>query len=342
MDTEMKKIIDSNFSSFDQEKLSSVLSSIEKLTRDPDSMLKNNPYFGTADISFLEDPLKELESYFLLLQDKPENVEFRALIPQKIIAEISGPINEIEQCFEKLKAFNLNTQGVDFVRNEASNILSHINTIRQAIGPHYQLFQARHTGSDTRIEEQIEEARKKNEEITQFHQAAEAATKAVRDTSAKSGVASNNLAFNELAGELNKKRRRWLETTGLFAALILGYIFYLIFGWASSGQTGSLVTEPTFLFLTRAGILAVLTTGALWCGSIYRALSQDYYAHRHRATILQTFKTFIEGTDNQTVKDGILAEAARAAFQVSAPSGKGAQQSPQFNISVGKSPDSRE
>lgn len=33
---------------------------------------------------------------------------------------------------------------------------------------------------------------------------------------------------------------------------------------------------------------------------------------------------------------------ARAAFQVSAPSGKGAQQSPQFNISVGKSPDSRE
>ena len=64
----------------------------------------------------------------------------------------------------------------------------------------------------------------------------------------------------------------------------------------------------------------MLFTGTLWCGRIYRALLHQAATNKHRALSLQTFRAFVEATEDENVKDAVLLSATRAIF-ASIPTG---------------------
>ena len=80
---------------------------------------------------------------------------------------------------------------------------------------------------------------------------------------------------------------------------------------------------------SKAAIIAVLFTGTVWCGRIYRALVHQATVNRHRGLSLKTFQAFVESTDDSYVKDAVLMAATRTVL-VLMPTGAG--KSPCYQI----------
>ena len=65
---------------------------------------------------------------------------------------------------------------------------------------------------------------------------------------------------------------------------------------------------------SKAAVIAVLFTGTVWCGRIYRALIHQAAVNRHRALSLKTFQAFVRATDDPVVRDAVLMAATRTVF----------------------------
>ena len=74
-------------------------------------------------------------------------------------------------------------------------------------------------------------------------------------------------------------------------------------GWETLRNTVSKIT-----------IIAVLFTGTVWCGRIYRALIHQATINRHRALSLKTFQAFVKATEDPRVQDAVLMAATKAVF----------------------------
>lgn len=68
--------------------------------------------------------------------------------------------------------------------------------------------------------------------------------------------------------------------------------------------------------MSKAAIIAVLFTGTVWCGRIYRALAHQATVNRHRALSLKTFQAFVKSTEDPLVRDSVLAAATKTVFGV--------------------------
>lgn len=132
-------------------------------------------------------------------------------------------------------------------------------------------------------------------------------------------------SFSKEANALKTAARQWLAVTGLLAVVtvVAAFSFMDSVGIAertlSAAQTTS-QPDPIMRWdvlsnmVNRATILAVLFTGTLWCGRIYRSVAHQATTNQHRALTLDTFKAFVNASEDPHVKDSILLAAARTIF----------------------------
>ncbi|MDE2964696.1 MAG: hypothetical protein OXU26_12345 [Acidobacteriota bacterium] len=116
--------------------------------------------------------------------------------------------------------------------------------------------------------------------------------------------------FDSEAGALKRQSVKWLLATVVFAILtILAAVWY----WPTvSSNEGTL--ELLRNIIGKSVVIAVLFTGTVWCGRIYRALMHQSTTNRHRALSLKTFQAFVAATNDDRVKDSVLMAAARTIF----------------------------
>ena len=135
---------------------------------------------------------------------------------------------------------------------------------------------------------------------------------ATKEAAAEVTVARFTEQFDTEANSLAKQSKRWLYATSAFAACTIGAAIYsyIQFELLEGAGTGGILGYT----LSKLSVIAVLLTGTLWCGRIYRALAHQVTINRHRALSLQTFQAFVKATDDPRVKDSVLMAATKTIF----------------------------
>ncbi|MCY4611291.1 MAG: hypothetical protein OXC38_06300 [Gammaproteobacteria bacterium] len=155
----------------------------------------------------------------------------------------------------------------------------------------------------------LEEAKKsaddKNSEIEEI-------IKAARAAAASTGVATFTEEFRDEASTLGARSKNWLIATAVFAALTIGAAIGSYFWPEVSPKADGWETLRNVA--SKVAIIAVLFTGTIWCGRIYRALIHQATVNKHRALSLKTFQAFVKAADDPYVRDAVLMAATKTVF----------------------------
>lgn len=136
--------------------------------------------------------------------------------------------------------------------------------------------------------------------------------KAAREAAASTGVATFTEEFHDEALTLGTQSKSWLVATGIFAILTIGAAVGFYF-WPKVSPTSD-GWETLRNVASKAAIIAVLFTGTIWCGRIYRALVHQATVNKHRALSLKTFQAFVKAAEDPYVRDAVLISATKTVF----------------------------
>ncbi len=166
-------------------------------------------------------------------------------------------------------------------------------------------------------------------------------TKIARQTAGSAGVSIFTPEFDKEASILSRRSKLWLIATATLAVFTI-FAAVIFYSWpeASSDATGWQATLQNVV--SKSAVIAVLFTGAIWCGRIYRALIHQATVNRHRALSLKTFNAFVEGSKDQQVRDAVLIAATNTVFS-NVPTGfveSKSDQSGRVNLEISKLPKS--
>lgn len=160
-------------------------------------------------------------------------------------------------------------------------------------------------------EEVIREMKSRSEAAESVRKQIEEIAQSARTAAQITGISAQSEHFKELADEYAasaKNSLRWAMITGVLL-LIFAAGFYL-FEKPTVGS-GELVQK----LVARVVFISVGFTAFIVCFRNYGAAKHNYTVNRHKATTLKTFEVFINGSANPEVKEAILLQAAKSAFE---------------------------
>lgn len=134
----------------------------------------------------------------------------------------------------------------------------------------------------------------------------------IRSAAAEAGVSQEAATFREAAQRYDKVARRWLLGALAGVAVTVVTAFLLVFAWDIDGQINE--ADVLQIVLAKAAVLAVLTYATVTTIRLYRSNVHLAAVNRHREDSLRTFRTFVDGTEDDEIKDKVLLAAAHAAF----------------------------
>ena len=133
-----------------------------------------------------------------------------------------------------------------------------------------------------------------------------------REASASAGVATFTSEFDSEAKTLAQSSRWWLRAVGVLALLTITSAIGSFFWPALPEDANSWATLRHVV--SKVSVIAILFTGTVWCGRIYRALRHQRSINRHRALSLKTFQAFVQATDDPATRDAVLMAATKSIF----------------------------
>lgn len=163
-----------------------------------------------------------------------------------------------------------------------------------------------------------EEADKFTKFMEEAKAEAQKALQAVRDQAAEAGVSTNAQIFLQDSQSHSRTAFIWLVATiGASFITLLVAVFFVKLSLEIEPKSVPAAIQYT---VSKLILLSTLSFGIFWCAKNYKSQKHNETLNKHRANALMTFRSFVEGTDDQGIKDAILLQAAQAAFS-SRPTG---------------------
>lgn len=135
---------------------------------------------------------------------------------------------------------------------------------------------------------------------------------AARAAAGEAGAAEFTEEFRKEGEKAKWRSMGWLVATVFLG--VLGVWFSIdLMGRASDVPRN--VWEAVYVVGGRAFVLSVFFYSVVWSGRVTLANMNLEAANKHRAVSLQTLKAFAAATNDAGVKDAVVLEAARAAFE---------------------------
>ena len=297
-----------------QQKIDELKAELSKVTKYKDKQLTSRAEWGTIGFQMAGE---DIEMVFSIATDLTE-------LPLQYLTD--NAIHNILNCLPAVTEQLQSIDNFDLTGDAGSNrnqISKHLRGAAERLtteaSPHIPYLAYRRGDISDNIaalnlavaqaEELLDEARTttegKVEEIDGIISAA-------RDAAASVGVATFTQEFDTEATDLKDRSRSWLFATGAFAVLTIGAAI-LFYRWPEVSLDAG-AWETLRNVVSKAAIIAVLFTGTVWCGRIYRALMHQATINRHRALSLKTFQAFVAATDDDRIKDSVLMAATRTVF----------------------------
>lgn len=229
----------------------------------------------------------------------------------KQLQQIKSQVQNVQNQLESISEFSADQRNPVNSRNSLlSNLDKQYNTLLQKSLP--VLAYSVHNDEDL-----IELEKELNEKVTEAETAREeiqSVLKSAREASGELGVSEHAEIFKSEANDHKTKSKNWMWGAGIFAFLtILTGILYgnLEFFQIASDATNAQIAQ----FLAgKLVVLSVLVYGMVWCSKNYFASQHNYVVNKYRQNSLQTFKTFVDATDNQDIKNEILQRVTETIF----------------------------
>lgn len=173
-----------------------------------------------------------------------------------------------------------------------------------------------------------------NSVLEQSNKDADEILASLRKTAAHAGVSSTASDFKEQSQKHFWSSVRWLIATCLSVVLTAGVAIYFLqsvtgtttiskidktaenTSETTSAETNmpQSVPEAIQYIFAKLVIFSTLTFTIVLCSKNYKSHKHNQTLYDHRATTLDTFQAFYNGSNDEHVKDAILLQAAYAAF----------------------------
>ena len=298
-----------------QERIGELRAGLREITKYKDKKLINRPEWGA--IGF-ENAREDIEMVFSIAADLTD-------LPLQYLTEnaIQNIISCLPQVTEQLKnidIYDLTVGDAGSIRDKLShNLKSAAEQLNAVASPHIPYLAYRRgdissniaalNSSVAQAEGLLDKAKTTIEgKVAEI----DGIISAARNAAASVGVATFTQEFDDESVDLKTRSVWWLVATALFAVLTI-VAAILFYGWPEvSPDAGAWETLRNVV--SKAAIIAVLFTGTVWCGRIYRALMHQATINRHRALSLKTFQAFVAATDDDRIKDSVLMAATRTVF----------------------------
>ena len=286
--------------------LKQILSPIHEALNFDMSLLDESNRWGELNFKDLTNSIKFTNSLLKAFIEIPYEI-----ISDQAVSELLNGLNEYSTAIIQISNFNLSTNNPKQQRDAiASQLTSGSKLIVEKLSPWVSSYNAsglkggnKKDKADTFIKE-IEELK---------HQAATLLS-SIRQTSSETGVEVHSSDFSEAATEWKDRATNWLIFMGvsLFITVVLAIL--LVNPAKSISESYFAGIDPIVLSVSKITIIAIMLTLTFWCGRIYKSAMHQYSINKHKATSLSTFKTFVNSTDNEDIRQAILLETTRSIF----------------------------
>ena len=141
---------------------------------------------------------------------------------------------------------------------------------------------------------------------------AEKALHAVKEQAAEAGVSTNAQIFLTDSTNHAKIAKTWLIATIATSAItLLVAIGFMIVSFKYTPATTAVAIQYV---VSKIILLSTLSFGIFWSARNYKSNKHNETLNKHRANALMTFRAFVEGSEDPTIKDAILLQTSQAAF----------------------------
>ena len=243
-------------------------------------------------------------------------------LPKRTTGEVDECLPLVRKSLEEMDAFELgpNADGVrQGIARNVRNASVRLESLAIQYFPYLAYMQAAGSVEElvANVENELGDARKKVEsDLENIGHHASMAEKASAQAQEAAGISAGAVFTKEFADEADKlegRSTKWLCATIALAALTIGIALWFVIQSEASPITSD-GWEALKYVVNRGAILAVLFTGTVWCGRIYRALTHQATINRHRALSLKTFEAFVRSTNDERIRDSVLMAVTRTVF----------------------------
>ncbi|MEP0706588.1 MAG: hypothetical protein ABJL17_03715 [Parvibaculum sp.] len=246
------------------------------------------------------DQLKVLEDHLLQIDKAIHDISQFSIEAPEAGAKRSALLTQAQRALQKFEAY---ISGLS-----VPLLLEHLSS-----GENHQKFEV----FFSEMEEKLQSATTTLESILSAKKDIENIRENVREAAADVGIETHATIFETESQSLRKQSYWWLAATAL---LLAGTTFAAAYFYTNPSFALGDVTIALQIIVPKVLLLGLLLSVTVWCGRNYRALAHEAAVNKHRANALSTFRTFVDASSEQDVRNAVLLEATRAIFS-QAPSG---------------------
>ena len=141
---------------------------------------------------------------------------------------------------------------------------------------------------------------------------AEKALHAVKEQAAEAGVSTNAQIFLTDSAVHAKAAKTWLiATISTSVITLLVAVGFVLLSFKYKPETTAVAIQYV---VSKIILLSTLSFGIFWSARNYKSSKHNETLNKYRANALMTFRAFVEGSEDKTVKDAILLQTSQAAF----------------------------
>ena len=313
-----------------QERLRKLKNQLHAIAKYEDFQFVHHPEWDDITFQQISD---DRERVFLITADLLElPVEH---LPEQATRAIQGSLSQVEQNLSAIKDFTGIGQAGTRIEHLASNFRGAVKSLENTTIPNLPYLAYRRgrlnlseildAGKSDSAE--IRKIRNntaeifanteifldgKRKEFNELLSSAQDVLDNARKLAANSVLTKFTAQFDEEATHLEKGAKLWLKATAGLAVLTISSA--VLFNYWPEVAADADQWETIRSVANKGAIIAVLFTGTIWCGRIYRALVHQATTNRHRSLSLKTFETFASASKDDRTTDLILMAAARTIF----------------------------
>jgi hypothetical protein len=243
-------------------------------------------------------------------------------LPSEVLTAISQNIAQLSSFLQNIAAFSLTQPGHGVSERDSyqAQIVGVKESLVRTLVPYSGYFIASRS-SDAELRDQL------GLELKQFQQSAEGARKeieqqledakrvveGIRSQSAELGIGNEAKNFSDVAKVHKDKAIIWFWLTTSVLALSV-FVAFAALEWTSKNLVAASSFEIANFISTKLIIVGICFYAINLSGRNFMSHKHNEEVNRHRMKALQTYKSFVEGTSDATVRDAVLAHAANAVF----------------------------
>ena len=314
---------------------------IKTITRYQDTELVQRPKWGAITFEVATQDIDVARSIAGDLSTMP-----LSHLADQAARDIATQIPAVSTYIQQIDEFELEGNAAANRDSIASNLKSAVEALLTSASPWIAFLAYKRGDIEDRVkrtEEALTEAKAKLDEAESYavgkREEVDKIVTLTREAAASAGVATFTHEFDEEARRLAKGSSKWLLAVVVLAVFTFATAVASFFWPSLPDDANSWATLRNVV--AKVSVIAILFTGTIWCGRIYRALTHQRSINRHRALSLKTFQAFVKATDDPAIRDAVLMAATKSIFG-NVPTGfvdeRGATQDTSVNVlEIGKS-----